>query len=384
MSPQQRFLCIRLSGLGDVVHALNALSLLRRERPDAFIAWAVEERFAGLLRGHPHVDRLIEVPRRRWGRMLRNPFRWGQLRAEVRELGEVAAGIGFDASLDFQSSLKSVGLVRRGGAALKIGFERPVNRELNRLFQHRLVAVPREGIHRIERDLALLEPLGIRGYADPVLAVSRRAAARMETALAVLPGEGPLVVIHPGTSEFAAFKRWLPERYAEVADALAERRGADALVSYGPADRPLAEAVVEASDHAVLAPPTADLQELVHLLGRADLFIGGDTGPMHLASAAGTPVAALFGPKDPAQTGPFCSRSIVVEGRAECRPCTRRRCPHLRCMTSIAAEAVLEAALQVLDGGGERRAPGGDATQRRICYHDAAEEEAQSGKEPMP
>ena len=108
-----------------------------------------------------------------------------------------------------------------------------------------------------------------------------------------------------------------------------------------------------------LAPPTGSLLQYCELLRRAALFIGSDTGPMHIASALGVPAVALFGPKDPVQTGPYCSRSIVVRGQADCAPCTRRRCSHVRCMTSITAEQVLAAAMDVLDGKGECRADAG-------------------------
>ncbi|MHC4592309.1 MAG: glycosyltransferase family 9 protein, partial [Planctomycetota bacterium] len=108
-------------------------------------------------------------------------------------------------------------------------------------------------------------------------------------------------------------------------------------------------------ERGAVAPCTGNLRQLAYLLSHADLFIGGDTGPMHIASALKVPVVALFGPKDPEQTGPYCSRSVVVTGKADCRPCTRRRCSHVRCMASIRADKVLHAALDVLDGGGECR-----------------------------
>ncbi|NLW50324.1 MAG: hypothetical protein GXY85_05695 [Candidatus Brocadiaceae bacterium] len=352
-----RILCIRLSGLGDVVHALNALSLLRRARPDAHIAWAVEERFAGLLRGHPFIDELILIPRTAWGRMLANPFRWYAVSREMRRLARRLREGRLDASVDFQSSLKSAWLVRAAGAPLRIGFDRGISREFNWLVQNRRVHAPRGGVHRIERDIALLAPLGIRSeYADPVLPVDPAARRTVDAGLNGRLGSGPLVVIHPGTSRFAAFKRWDPARYARVADALIERRGADVVVSYGPEDRQVAEELVHHMRcPAVNAPPTANLAELTALLARADLFIGGDTGPMHMAGALGVPVVALFGPKDAVQTGPFTSRSIVVTADVECRPCTRRRCPHPRCMQAIAVPDVIRACLEVLDGGGACR-----------------------------
>ncbi len=358
-----RILCIRLSGFGDVVHALNALTLLRRERPDAHIGWVVEDRFADLLKDHPYIDELFVVPRRKWGRLLRNPLRWAALRAEGRVLEQRLRDSEFDVSVDFQSSLKSSWLVWAARAPLRVGFGGGVSRELCHLIQNLEVEAPLGGVHRIERNLALLAGLGIpTRYASPVLACSGENARPVDATLEERLTGGPTVVIHPGTSQWAAFKRWLPGRYARVADRLAEENGADVLVSYGPKERELAEEVVLLMKRpGILAPPTANLQQLVRLLARADLFIGSDTGPMHLASALGVPVVALLGPKDPVQTGPFCSRSVVVTGRVPCRPCTRRRCGNPLCMTSITSSQVLRAARRVLAGEGARRADAGVA-----------------------
>jgi len=353
-----RVLCIRLSGLGDIVHAMNALSVLRNALPDAFTAWAVEERFAGVIQGHPYIDELISVPRGQWTAVLLNPLRWLVLTPELRALKRRLRGFQFDVSLDFQSSLKSVWLVWWADAMLRIGFARPVNRELNWLFQNHRVRPPKGAVHRIERNLALLRPLGIRSsYAAPVLPVGEAASAYISKALDGKLTGGPLVVMHPGTSAFAAFKRWMPDRYAAVADRLVAERSADVLVSYGPEERDIAERVVgQVRARCQLAPPTPDLQHMTALLRRAALFIGSDTGPMHVASALGVPVVGLFGPKDPVQTGPYCSRAVVVTGQADCRPCSRRRCRQVECMETITAEEVFQAAAAVLDGGGQRRA----------------------------
>ncbi|MFO8008977.1 MAG: glycosyltransferase family 9 protein [Candidatus Brocadiia bacterium] len=356
-----RILCIRLSGMGDVIHALNALTLLRRERPDAHITWAVEERFAGLLRGHPHADEVVAIPRLRWAAMVRSPWRWKRLVGEMHAVWRRLREARFDVSVDFQSSLKSAWLVLAAGAPRRVGFGGPVSRELNHLFQNELVRAPTGGVHRIERDLALLAPLGVRTrYAEPVFPPPGEDGRALAATLQQRLGDGPTVLIHPGTSQFAAFKRWMPARYAQVADRLVEERGADIVVSYGPGEENLArEVVLLMRRPGCLAPPTRTLEELTSLLRRADLFIGSDTGPMHLASALGVPVVALFGPKDPVQTGPYCSRSLVVTGTVPCRPCTRRRCDDVRCMTTITTGRVLDAARRVLDGEGAVRAEDG-------------------------
>ena len=353
-------LCIRLSGLGDVVHTMNALSLLREHRPNARVTWVVEERFADLLENHPYVDELLTIPRHSWGRLLKNPLHWGQVVPEMANLVLHLRRHEFDVSLDFQSSLKSAWLVSAAGAELRVGFSRPVSRELNHLMQDEVVRVPEEGCHRIERNLALLGALGIpTRYEEPLLPCEREYAQTVEWVCEDLPR--PLVLMHPGTSEFASFKRWVPERYGEVAERLMDEWGAGVLVTFGPGEEALAHRLVASSAHrAVLAPRLAHLQQLTYLLGEADLFIGSDTGPMHLASALGVPVVALFGPKDPLGTGPYCSRSEVVFAPVDCRPCTRRECDDPRCMTEISAEQVFAAADRLLEGGGSRRAEEGD------------------------
>jgi len=356
-----RILCIRLSGLGDIVHAMNALSLLREDRPDAHIAWLVQDQFASLLRGHPCIDEVIEVPRRVWGRRVRNPLRWPRLIPEWSDFAGLLRGKQFDITIDFQSNLKSGCFVIPARAEQRVGFAPPVGDWMNSRFETDLVYAPAEGVHRIERDLALLAPLGIpTRYAPPVLPCNPADRQAMDAALEGLLSGGPVVIIHPGTSEFAAFKRWMPERYARLADRLVDERNADILITHGPSDRHLAEQVVGLmKQRGYFAPATRSLQQLTHLLSRADLFVGSDTGPMHMASALGVPIVTLFGPKDAWQTGPYCSRSIVITGDVDCRPCTKRRCAGQRCMTAIGVDPVLEGALEALDGGGECRADSG-------------------------
>ena len=351
-------LCIRLSGLGDIVHAMNALSLLKEQRPEARIGWIVEDRFSDLLKGHPYIDDLLIVPRKEWGGELKNPLKWRYAFPEMWRFGRMIRNLQFDVSIDFQSSIKSSWLVASARAEKRIGFGWQVSREFSPLANNTLVRVPGENCHRIERDLALLSPLGIpAAYEDAVLPWTDADEEVLDPILEQMPGNGPLVVIHPGTSEFAAFKRWRTRGYAAVADRLVDQRNARVIVTWGPGERELASHVVNLmSRESTLAPRLTRLRQLTYLLSRADLFLGSDTGPMHMASALKVPTVSLFGPKDPVQTGPFCSRSEVVTGKAECRPCTRRRCNDRRCMKSITSKQVFAAASRVLDGQGVCRA----------------------------
>lgn len=344
----ESILCIRLSGLGDVVHALNTLALLREERPGARITWIVEDRFAGVLDGHPQIDELITIPRGKWGRWLWNPLAWPRLGAGARALARRLRRARFDVSIDFQSSIKSAWLVAGARARKRIGFARPVSREFNRLAQTDLVDPPAAACHRIERDVALLGPLGIapRNVQPQLPFDKQRDAAAGEICRGLAR---PLVVMHPGTSRYAAFKRWPAENYAALADRLVDERGVGVLVTWGPGEKELAQEVVDRAQRTcTLAPKLPGLLELVHVLRRADLFVASDTGPMHIASALGRPVVALFGPKDPDQTGPYGDPSEVVTAAVDCRPCTKRRCSDRRCMTRITADAVFDAASRLL------------------------------------
>ncbi|MDP6107638.1 MAG: glycosyltransferase family 9 protein [Candidatus Brocadiia bacterium] len=346
-------MCIRLSGLGDVVHALPALSLLRQERPCAHITWLVEDRFADLLEGHPHVDEVITMPRKAWGKWLHNPLCWPKLCSRTLALGRRLRGRKFDVSLDFQSSIKSAWLVACAGARVRIGFGRPVSREMNWIVQNRRVSPGASACHRVDQALALLGPLGISPRFVP--AVLPRNAEHEGVARDACAGLlRPLVLMHPGTSRFGVFKRWPAERYAELGEHLARELGAGVMVTWGQGERDLAQRVVSGmARRGVLAPELKDLRGLIALLRQADLFVGSDTGPLHISAAFGVPVVALYGPKDAGMTGPRGGRSAVVTAPVDCRPCTRRCCDDPICMAQISVDAVFREACHLLDGGGK-------------------------------
>lgn len=332
---------VRLGAVGDVVRTLPAVSSLRAGFAGAHLAWLVEPRSAGVLEGQPWIDEVLVFERPQLVAALRR----GALTTAARELAAFARELRrrrFDLVVDFHSILRSALMVRLSGAPARVGYARPFGRELSWLqATHRARLGPRR-MSRFERNQALVRYLGVEAPPSSTpFRVDPERLARMEAVLA--PGPRP-ALIHPGSSESAAHKRWSPAAYGRVARALADTRGIRSLVSWGPAagEREVARAVVAASEGAAaLAPETPRIADLAALLAAARLYLGGDTGPMHVASLVGTPVLQILGPTHPIENAPWAetpSRTIQTGAGMETR-----------------TEPVLAAALELLD---ETKAPG--------------------------
>jgi lipopolysaccharide heptosyltransferase I len=277
-----RLLVIRLSAFGDVVHTIPAVVALRDALPETEIAWAVEPSYAELVETVALV-KAIRVSLKHW-----SLARIAAARRDVR---------GFGSAIDFQGLIKSSLMARASGARDRYGFARDVIREKPAAwFVNRPVAIDRSS-HVVEWnvDLARAFAPAIAGVPDvdfaPFAADPSGKLAGFENRVVLLPGAGRLE------------KQWPAERFGE----LARRIGGDAVVAWGPREEPLARAI-----GAEVAPAT-NFRELAMLFRRARLVIGGDTGPLHLAAALGTPVLGLYGPTNPARNGPYGQLGNIVE-----------------------------------------------------------------------
>lgn len=324
---RERILIVRLSALGDVVQCLPALSALRQGRPDAEIGWLVEDRNAGVLEGHPQIDRVFRFERKTGG-----------LSAAWRVSREVRAWAPH-VSVDLQGNLKGALLTRLCAAPRRVGLPRGETREgMAHAFATEFIPPGPPGEHRADRALRLVAPLGALRSAAPVLppirAEAREVVERELAAIGVAPGGYALLL--PGTSDFGAFKRWPARRFGELAERLARERGLPSLVSFGPSQRDLADAVVAAAPHAArLAPDAKQMNEFMALAKGAALVVGADSGPVVISSMLGVPTIALFGPKDPGVYAPLGPRTAVVWKRVYCSPCLLRRCGDPICMTTM-------------------------------------------------
>jgi heptosyltransferase-1 len=354
---------IRLGAVGDVVRTLPAVAALRAARPRAHIAWLVEPGAASVLAGQPIIDEVCVFPRGSLAAHLK-AGRWRRLAREGSEFGARLRSQRFDLALDFHSLLRSGILSRLSGAPLRVAYAPPFGREGAHRFANHRLELPERKLSRFDRNLALVDFLGVprRTGLDP-LAVLPAAAARLAADLARHPDP---VAIHPGTSPSTPYKRYPVEGYAEVAKGIAHETGSTCVVSSGPAsgEAELADAIVmEAGGAAVRAPATPALSDLAALFAASRLVIAGDTGPLHLASLVGTPVVQLLGPTDPIENAPW----IETPGRSlradlACSPC-RRGCAAATCMREIAPETVVAAARELLGAAaaGPAIAGGGSA-----------------------
>ena len=320
MPAAERIALVKLSSLGDVVHALPVAATLRAARPNARLTWIVERREAALLSAHPALDEVIVVDTRGW-RRARRP---GAVRAalgEILALRRRLTAARFDVAIDLQGLIKSGAIALATRAPLRIGFPRTWGREpLGAVFTNRHVMPPPAARHVVEQYLCLLAPLGVSGRRlEFTLPALPAAETRMEDWLAGagLKPQRRLVVINPGAGR--AEKRWPVARFAELAARLGHDAGAHVVVAWGPGEESAARAIVDgagtAGPRALLAPPT-DLHALLALLRRASVMVAADTGPLHLAAALGTPCVGLYGPTSAERNGPYGAghRTLTAPG----------------------------------------------------------------------
>ena len=343
-------LVIRLSALGDVANTLPAVAGLRKRMPAARIGWLVEEPSRELVACSGLADEILVFPRKRLGALWSRPWLWPKALAETVRFFKRVRASHYDCALDFQGNLKSGLAGLFSGARDRAGFARGHCREMNWLFNNILAMPASRRMPRAEKHAALAQVVApeltpahvpLSGTEDDVKAV--------EGFLDGLNEADKLFVIHPGTSRFGAFKRWPTERFGKLAQRLSREFGAACVITQGPGEESLAEAVKDASEGTAYVAPPLKIGPLIELLRRADLFVAGDTGPLHVAALLRTPTVAIFGPKDPVIYRPYTETAEVVRKEMECSPCTLRNCDHVSCIRGITVEDVFLGAQRVLE-----------------------------------
>ena len=340
-------LVLRLSALGDVANVMPAIAGLRKEMPAVRIGWVVESAARGLVEASHLADEIFIYPRKRLGHLWGRLWLWPQAAVETTRFLKSIRAARYDCALDFQGNLKSALIGLFSGAGDRIGFARGHCREMNWLFNRVLAMPASRRMLRVEKNVALAQTIapdlapelpGLCGLEEDKKTVSRL--------LAGLGKINRLVVIHPGVSGFGEFKRWPENRFGELAARLAGEMNATCLITRGPGEEPLAQAVRELSGGTARVATLLSMGALVELLRKADLFIAGDTGPLHIAAMLRVPVVAIFGPKDPVVYRPWTDTAILVRKDIQCSPCTKRECDHVSCIMEITVGEVFDAAVK--------------------------------------
>ncbi|MHC5026411.1 MAG: lipopolysaccharide heptosyltransferase I [Planctomycetota bacterium] len=349
-----QILIIKTSAIGDVIHTLPALTMLRRAYPDAQITWLVEEAAAGILEGHPALDRILVARRKSWIRALKRG-RLGALGEFIRFARELRK-TKYDLLVDFQGLLKSSMWVVLARATRKAGFGRGMEHaEGSWIFLNERVPAIDMDVHALDRGIILLEHLGVpRAQLDYGMTIEDDVADEAANLLttAGLGGDGPLVAINP-VAKWPT-KLWFPERFAAVADELVAA-GCRVVFTGGREDAAAIDDI-ERQMHSttIRVDGRTSLRGLAAVLDHADVLLSTDTGPMHLACAVGTPVVAIFGPTAPWRTGPHGDRNTVLRVELTCSPCLKRDCrtrayEPMACMNRLEADEVARAVLEKLD-----------------------------------
>jgi lipopolysaccharide heptosyltransferase I len=318
-----RLLIVRLGALGDIVHTLPALAVLRRSWPEARIDWLVDSRHRAVLDLVDGITTRIHVDSTRG---------WREWASVVRRLRRAR----YDLAIDFQGLIKSALAARLSGARRVAGFAGRLLREpVAEWFYSERHGVG-AGQHVIRKNLALAAAVGAESGAGIVFPfeVPREGPP--------LPVEGGYALLNPG----AAWpnKRWPPERFGQLAAWLLREHGLPSIVLWGPGEASLASRVASASHGAAHSAPLTTIGDVLVLARRAVIAVSGDTGPLHLAAAVGTPLVGLYGPTSPARNGPWRpeDESLSRYDRCLCHHERRCRLPQA-CIDSLTVAEVQEA-----------------------------------------
>jgi lipopolysaccharide heptosyltransferase I len=352
-----KILIVRLSALGDIVHALPVLAAIKKAQPDAQVDWLVEENYASILSIVSGLRRRVIV-RARKSVVTPEAISFGGLsgyHAAARYLWNQD----YDVALDLQGLIKSAIWARISFADRVVGFDPPNLREPQAAFLYSETVTPHgrpsgsqavgpSGDHVIQKNLSILSALGIQPGAME-MPMQPQASADTTAAIETAGGSLGYIVLNPG----AAWpnKRWPPDQFGALAAALQDRTGLRSLVTWGPSERELASAVVTASAGAASLAPATSVSDLAVLMREAALVVSGDTGPLHIAAAMGTPLVGLYGPTWPERNGPWDPQDVVISRASVCVCHHKRQC--LRgapCINEIALDEVVAASARRLSG----------------------------------
>ena len=335
----RKILIIKLRYIGDVLLATPTVRAIKAARPDVRVTMMVNRGTEDVLTGNPDIDEIVVLDKE-------------SLAAQSRLMAGLRSRR-FDWVIDLTDGDRSAFLSWVSGAPVRIGFN-DEHRWRGKYYTQVVQPVP--GVqHRIDRDLEALKPLDIQGGSkDPQLWLTpeeMNSADQLLDQLGVQRSQ-PIVVLQPGARYW--FKAWPPERFAELADQLTSQYGCQVLIGGSNQDIDLAQQIQQkAKSSPIVMAGRTTIKQFAAIAKKSALFVGSDSGAMHIASAVGTPVVALFGPSNPREWGPRGGPVEVLYKEIDCRSCFHPTCMRgeENCMRLIAVHEVVAAAQRIFQAG---------------------------------
>lgn len=347
MSSPDSILAIRLSSFGDVLMTIPAVKALREYYPNAHLSWLVEGSVGELLAHQEFIDEVIHFPRG----SIQSSMKHGNLTKATKEmkafLNRLRSGE-YDIILDFHGIIKSALFSKLVKGKRIIGFGKSLAKEKSHLFYHECVECEDKRLHKVVRNMLIPRHLGV-DIAVPSIKLEPPpdAVSYIDEFLSHAGIRAPVFAINPFSSKGSSFKRWDMNCYGELIRRITQENMGRAIVLWGPGEKGEAKRLTDmAGDGAFLSCPT-NVPQLLALLRRVDMYIGGDTGMMHLAALANTPVLAIFGPTDHKINGPYGPIHRIIRKDLSCSPCKNKNCQERKCLTEITVDEVLKVVLEM-------------------------------------
>jgi len=346
MNSNPNILIIKLSAIGDVVHSLPFLEVLKGKFPSSTVDWVVEEDAVGILQGHPNIDKLIVFPRKSWIKRFVKKNEYSSIGKEVANFLKELKKIKYDIVVDLQGLLKSgiLTFIARGKRKIALNG----GREASFIFINERVIIPDPDIHALERYLYIARYLGATELNWNGRLPIDTADKRYVNYLLKEIDNKTLIAVNPMAKWET--KLWDLDRFAYLVDRIKEELGAEVIFTGSERDiKPIETILSEMNTSALNLAGKSTLKELAYLYQKCAIVISTDTGPMHIAAAMSSPVViALFGPTSPLKTGPYGAKHRVVRAGLECSPCFKKKCDDMSCMKKITVDMVFDSVKEVL------------------------------------
>ncbi len=350
----KRVLIIKPSSLGDVVHTLPVAHAIKRHYPSCYLGWVVQDPLRAVIDNDPSIDEVIPIsipstsdPNAGKGAFLKA---FKATLTTIWELRREFRSNPYDVVLDLHASFRSGLLSLANPDGLRVGFADA--KELNTWFQHKTITPDPARPHAVDRNTMFADFLSCPTQPqDYRIVTSPEARAKVEAFLKVVGVLEQDRIVYANPAARWASKFWTVEAWAELADQLIAREGVQVVFGGSAQDLPyINEIAVRMNKRGLTGAGILTLAEAIALIQRADVYVGVDSGPMHIAAFAGTPVVALFGPTEPEKVGPHGEgHCIITREDLDCLGCRKRQCSDRQCLEDLTPKSVFEAVMKLLE-----------------------------------